>query len=157
MAELKENEKIFTIPLRKAYKKASDKRVPYAARLVRDFVKKHTKAETVKMGAKLNEALWARGIRKPPHSVRVKTVKDEETVKAELVGFEYKEFKIQAKKERKGAKEKLMERLGPKALKKEEEEKKIEGKETKEENKEETKEEKAEAKTEIKAESKEKK
>jgi large subunit ribosomal protein L31e len=127
--DAKENEKIFTIPLREAYKKASDKRVPYAARYVRDYLQMHTKAESVKMGAKLNEALWSRGIRKPPRSVRVKAVVDGGVAKAELVGFEYQEFKAKAKKERKGAKERLLERLGPKAIQKEAEEKKIEGKE----------------------------
>ena len=41
------------------------------------------------------------------------------------MGFEYKEFKTIAKKEKKGMREKLLGRLGPKALKKEEEEKMI--------------------------------
>lgn len=154
MAEIKENEKIFTIPLRKAYKKAKEQRTPYAARLVRDFLKNHTKATTVKLGPKLNQTLWARGIKKPPRKIRVKAVRDGDIVKAELVGFEYQEFKAKAKKERKGVRERLMERLGPKALKKEEEEKKIEGKEEKEAKKESKTEEKKEAKTEAKTEEK---
>lgn len=122
------NEKIFTIPLRDAYKKAHNKRVPYATRLVRDYLKTHMKADTVKLGKHLNVELWKRSISKPPRRVRVKAFKDGEIVKAELMGFDYIEFKAQPKKERKDMKERLMERLGPKALKKEEEEKKIEGK-----------------------------
>ena len=39
------------------------------------------------------------------------------------MGFEYKEFKAMPKTEKKGMKDKLLGRLGPKALKKEEEEK----------------------------------
>ena len=121
------NEKIFTIPLREAYKKAHDKRVPYAARLVKSYLRTHMKAETVKMGKHLNEELWSRCISKPPRRVRVKAFKEGDVVKAELMGFDYVDFKEQPKKEKRDMKEKLLERLGPKALKKEEEEKKIEG------------------------------
>ncbi len=119
-------EKIFTIPLREAYKKAEEKRVPYAARLVRSYLKTHMKAEQVKLGSKLNEQLWGRSISRPPRRIRVKAFKEDGIVKAELMGFDYVDFKAKPKKERKDMKEKLMERLGPKALKKEEEEKKIE-------------------------------
>ena len=118
-------EKIFTIPLREAYKKAEEKRVPYAARLVRSYLQSHMKAETVKLGTKLNEELWGRSISRPPRHVRVKAFMEDGIVKAELMGFEYIDFKAKPKKERKDMKEKLMERLGPKALKKEEEDKKI--------------------------------
>lgn len=123
-----ETEKIFTIPLREAYKKANNRRVPYAARLVRSYLKTHTKAETVKIGKHLNEELWKRSISKPPRRIRVKALKEGDVVKAELMGFDYVEFKAKPKKERKDMKERLLERMGPKALKKEEEEKKIEGK-----------------------------
>lgn len=120
-------ERVYTIPLREAYKKAHVKRVPYAVRLVRSYLKTHMKVETVKIGEKLNEQMWSRCISKPPRRVRVKAVKEGKIVKAELMGFDYKEFKAKPKTERKDAKEKLMERLGPKAIQKEEEEKKIEG------------------------------
>jgi large subunit ribosomal protein L31e len=126
-----ENEKIFTIPLREAYKKAEGKRVPYAARLVRSYLKTHMKSDTIKLGSKLNEELWGRSISRPPRHIRVKAFKEEGVVKAELMGFDYVDFKAKPKKERKDMKEKLMERLGPKALKKEEEEKKIEGEKAK--------------------------
>ena len=143
-------EKIYTIPLREAYKKARAKRVPYAARLVRSYIKTHAKVETVKMGSHLNEALWTRSIKKPPRSVRVKVVKDGDVAKAELVGFEYLEFKAQPKSEKKGMKERLAERLGPKAQQQQELEKKIEGKKI--EGKEEEKEAKEEPKMEEKKE-----
>ncbi len=123
-------EKIFNIPLREAYKKSVRKRSPYATRILRDYLKQHTKAEEVKIGSKLNEAIWARGMKHPARKVRVKVVMEGNVAKAELMGFDYKDFKATPKMERKGTKEKLMERLGPKALKKEEEEKAVEGKET---------------------------
>ncbi|HLC68164.1 MAG TPA: 50S ribosomal protein L31e [archaeon] len=121
------DEKIYTIPLRDAFKKAKGRRVPYAARLVRSFLKTHTKAETVKIGPKLNAELWSRSIAKPPRRVRVKTVREGNVVKAELLGFDYVDFKTQPKVEKKDMKEKLMERLGPKAVKNAEEDKKIDG------------------------------
>jgi large subunit ribosomal protein L31e len=120
-------ERIYTIPLREAFKKAHNSRVPYAVRLVKSFLKTHMKADEVKIGGKLNAEIWSRSISKPPRRVLVKAVKDGKIVRAELMGFEYVEFKAQPKKERQDMKEKLMERLGPKAAKKEEEEKKIEG------------------------------
>ena len=126
MAE--EKEKILSIPLREVYKKSERKRSPYAARYVAAFLQKHTKTDVVKIGQELNKAIWSRGLRKPARSVRVKIVKDGSVAKAELIGFEYKEFKTKAKTERKGMKDKLMERLGPKALQKQQEEEKVEGK-----------------------------
>lgn len=122
-------EKVYTIPLRKAYRKSVRRRVPYSVRLIEDYVKRHTKSKEVKMGKHLNDKLWEHSITKPPRRVRVKVVKDGTTAKAELMGFDYVEFKAKPKTEKVGMKEKLMGRLGPKAAKKEEEEKKIEGKE----------------------------
>ena len=121
------DEKIYTIPLREAYKKAHRKRVPYAARLVKSYLKTHMKADDVKIGKHLNDELWGRSISKPPRHVRVKAFKEDGVVKVELMGHDYVDFKAKPKKERKDMKEKLMERLGPKALKKEEEDKKIDG------------------------------
>ena len=120
-------EKIYSIRLTEAYKKALNRRSPYAVRIVKDYVKTHTKAKEVKIGSKLNETIWTRGIKRPARSVRVKVVRDGDIAKVELMGFDYKDFKAQPKKERQGMKEKLLERLGPKAIRKEEEEKKIEG------------------------------
>jgi large subunit ribosomal protein L31e len=126
--DAKAGERIYNINLTEAYKKALRRRSPYAVRIVKDYVKKHSKAKEVKIGSKLNESIWARGIKRPARSVRVKVVTEEGIAKIELMGFEYMDFKVQPKKERTGMKEKLLERLGPKAIKKEEEEKAIEGK-----------------------------
>ncbi|MBI2579088.1 MAG: 50S ribosomal protein L31e [Candidatus Aenigmarchaeota archaeon] len=120
-------EKIYTIPIR-AEKKTRVKRSAHAVRIVRAFLKKHSKADEIKLGRKLNEAVWSRGAKKPPSSVRVKAVKDAGVVRAELLGFDYEEFRAKPKEEKKGMKERLMERLGPKAQQKQELEEKIEGK-----------------------------
>jgi large subunit ribosomal protein L31e len=123
-----EGEKIYTIPLREAYKKSERKRSPYAMRAIREYLLLHTRANEVKLGEKLNEAVWARGIKKPARSVRVHVIKDGGVAKAELVGYEFRDFKAAPKTEKKGAREKLMDRLGPKAAQKEKEDKLAEGK-----------------------------
>jgi large subunit ribosomal protein L31e len=121
-------EKIYNIPIGKAYKKARLKRMNYAVKMVKSYLKKHTKAEEIKLGKNLNEKMWKRSIEKPPKFVRVKVIIDAGIAKAELLGFEYIDFKTKPKTEKKGMKERLMERLGPKAVKKEEEEKMIDEK-----------------------------
>ncbi|MBI2970880.1 MAG: 50S ribosomal protein L31e [Candidatus Aenigmarchaeota archaeon] len=103
------------------------KRTPYAMQLIRSYLARHMKSGDVRLGRNLNEAVWTRGIKRPPRKVRVRAVRDGETVRAELLGFSYEEFKATPKTEKKGMKEKLMERLGPKAVKKQEEEKAAEG------------------------------
>lgn len=163
MAEVKDGERIYTIPLRGAYDKSLRVRSKRAVNIVRSFLKTHMKSDSVLIGKNLNEAIWKRGMKKPPRRVKVTAVKEGPLVKAELFGHKYEEFKASPKKERKGMKEKMLERLSPLAAKKEAEEKMIEGKEVKAEKQEvatetktETKaEEKAEAKTEVKAETKE--
>lgn len=121
-------EKIYTIPIH-AEKKTRVKRSAHAVRIVRNYLKKHSKADDVRLGRRLNSAVWSRGSKKPPTSVRVKAVRDGTTVRAELLGFDYEEFRAKPKEEKKGMREKLMERLGPKAQQKQELEEKIEGKE----------------------------
>ena len=121
-------EKIYTIPLGEAYKKTRVKRTPYAARFVRSFLETHTKAETVKLGKHLNMALWARGTKKPPRSVRVRAIIEGKVAKAELFGHEYEEFKPLSVVKKEKLTEKLRARLGAKAEQAEELEKKIEGK-----------------------------
>ncbi|MFH0949262.1 MAG: 50S ribosomal protein L31e [Candidatus Aenigmatarchaeota archaeon] len=115
---------IFTIPLRDAFNKAHRKRVPYAARLVKDFVRTHTKCEEIKIGSRLNEKLWERGIKKPPRKIRVNVVKDGKIAKAELFGFEYQEFVAKKLEKGKGGlMERMKSRMTPKEIKKQEEEK----------------------------------
>jgi len=120
-------EKIYTIPI-DVTKKARVRRVPCAARFVRSFLLTHTKADEVKIGAKLNEALWARGIEKPPAKVRVRVVIDGGIAKAELFGHEYAEFKPLSVVKKEKLTDKLRARLGAKAEHAEELEKAIEGK-----------------------------
>lgn len=68
----------YTIPLRDAYRAPLTKRAKVAIRIVREFVARHTKAEIVKIAPRLNEAIWARGIKRPPRRISVKVSVAEE-------------------------------------------------------------------------------
>ena len=102
-------ERTYTIPLRKEFQKAPIyKRTKKAVAALRQFLQKHMKSEDVKLGRKLNEALWQRGITNPPHKVKVTATKNEKgEVHAELFGvIEKKEARKEIKKAEKKAKEK---------------------------------------------------
>lgn len=71
-------ERIYTIPLRKAWISPRKKRVPRAVRLVKAFIQRHMKPEALVMSNEVNEKLWSRGIQKPPRRIRVRAVKDRE-------------------------------------------------------------------------------
>jgi len=73
-------ERIYTIPLKKAWNVPRKKRTPRAIRLIREFVKRHMKAEDVRIKTEVNEAVWTRGIQKPPRRIRVRVTKDKDGV-----------------------------------------------------------------------------
>jgi large subunit ribosomal protein L31e len=73
-------ERIYTIPLRKAWAVPRKKRSPKAIRLIREFVKKHMKSDQIIITNKVNEKVWGRGIEKPPRRIRVRVVKDKEGI-----------------------------------------------------------------------------
>lgn len=130
----KGSEKIYTIPLGKARKKPYENRAPYAIKIIREYLKTHTKTNEIKLGRHLNEHVWGNGIRKIPSKVRVKVLKSEDVVKAELMGFDYVEFVAKKKKETGGGlMEKMKRRMTPKEMQKQAEEEMIEGKKTSEE------------------------
>ena len=84
-------ERIYTIPLRRAWIAPRKKRAPRAMRIVKSFIQRHMKVETEVKGEEeeegrlvisneVNEKLWSRGIEKPPRNIRVRAVKDKEGV-----------------------------------------------------------------------------
>ncbi|GAA5818141.1 MAG: 50S ribosomal protein L31e [Methanobrevibacter sp. CfCl-M3] len=77
-------ERVYTIPLRKAKRVQRTIRAPRAIREVQNFLKKHMKAEEVKLDNKVNEKIWERGIQKIPSKVKVKAVKYDDVVQATL-------------------------------------------------------------------------
>lgn len=84
-------ERIYTIPLRRAWISPRKKRAPRAVRIVTSFIQRHMKVGTGKevgeeergqlvISNEVNEKLWSRGIEKPPRNIRVRAVKDKEGI-----------------------------------------------------------------------------
>lgn len=83
-------ERIYTIPLSRAWISPRRKRAPRAMRLIKSFVERHMKMrgggseEEGEEGGRLvvsnevNEKVWSRGIEKPPRNIRVRVAKDKE-------------------------------------------------------------------------------
>ncbi len=128
-------ERSYNIPLRKEWLKSPKyKRSKKAVSALRKFLSKHMKSDNIKIGKHLNEQIWSRGIKNPPHHVKVDTVKDEENVvRAELSGFP---IETPESKDKKQGKDKLEDKLGGKGKKEEKGEKGEKGKEVKKEKKE---------------------
>lgn len=83
MADL---ERIYTVPLGDAYSYTRTKRSRRAVSLLRAFIKKHMKAEgrRILVSTALNESIWQRGMQKPPRRVKIRAIKDAESVRVYL-------------------------------------------------------------------------
>jgi len=142
----KEIKRTYVIPLRRGARNTPRyKRTNKSVRVLRAFVEKHMKTEKVLIGPMLNGLLWENGIKNPPGKVKVDCTKDKEgTVRVELEGINYVEFKQQEKVNKNTSfKEKLQSKMN---------DKKSDAKEDKKETKKETP--KTEAKAKPKAETK---
>jgi large subunit ribosomal protein L31e len=84
-------ERIYTIPLAKAWVRPPKKRAPRAMHMIRAFITKHMKLtmrveeeeekeELPKLviSKEVNEKVWDRGIQKPPRKIRVRAAKDKD-------------------------------------------------------------------------------
>jgi len=84
-------ERIYTVPLRRAWNVPAKKRAPKAMRMIKAFVQKHMKVGIepvdedeeeeggrVIIKNEVNQKIWSQGIEKPPRKVRIRVAKDEE-------------------------------------------------------------------------------
>lgn len=84
-------ERIYTVPLRKAWIAPPNKRAPRAVRILKSFIIRHMRLEARKeereeeeepkkliISNEVNERIWSRGIEKPPRKIRVRAAKDKE-------------------------------------------------------------------------------
>lgn len=113
MAEKKEKtEQEYVIPLRGKFRHvARYKKTPKAVKTIKEFLARHMKIydrdlNKIKLSKEVNEFLWARGIKNPPHKVKVKAVKKGEIVNVELVDIPNK-IKFKKLREEKVEKEAL--------------------------------------------------
>jgi len=85
-------ERIYTIPLGRAWLMPPKKRASKAIRIIKAFVQRHMKVVEVAIekesekeeggriiiSNEVNEKIWSRGIEKPPRKLRIRAAKDEE-------------------------------------------------------------------------------
>lgn len=87
MVENEENmTRVYTIRLGKAWGTPRYKRTDRVLNMIREFAKKHMKAEKVKIEQDLNRLLWNRGKTNPPRSVRVRMIREDEVVTVSSFG-----------------------------------------------------------------------
>ncbi len=71
-------ERAYTVNLREAWKAPRKRRTPRAIRVLREFVKRNMKVESVIISNEINEEVWERSTKKPPHRLKIRAVKDKE-------------------------------------------------------------------------------
>ncbi len=116
-------EQEYVIPLREKVRPAARyKKTPKAIKSVKEFIARHMKIydrdlNKIKLDVYVNEYLWARGIRNPPHKIKVKATKDSDgIVNVELVELPNK-LKFKKLREDKISKEALAKMESKKSLK----------------------------------------
>ena len=70
------DERIYIVPLAKARKGPRNKRANKAIRYLRDYMARHFKPESLVITQEVNQAIWARGIQKPPRKIKVRATKN---------------------------------------------------------------------------------
>ena len=70
-------ERIYTIPLGRAWIAPRYRRAEKAITVLRKFVQRHMKPDEVIIDTSVNEEIWKRGIQNPPRKIRVKLSKDD--------------------------------------------------------------------------------
>ena len=106
MEDKKLLERTYNVPLRKEFMKVPKyKRARKAVIAVKEFVSKHMKANDVKLGKFLNEKIWERGIKRPPHHVEINVKPNKDGILiAELVGAPVVEEVVEENKKSKVSK-----------------------------------------------------
>jgi len=71
-------ERLYTVPLGRVKIARVKKRAKRAVTMLREFVVRHMKPESLSIDPLVNELIWARGIEKPPRKLRIRVTKDRE-------------------------------------------------------------------------------
>lgn len=111
MVETKDSkiEREYVVPLRRFYQHVPRyKKSPKAIKTLKEFLARHMKIydrdlRKIKLDRYVNEAIWARGIKKPPLKIKVKAIKEGDVVKVELVNYS-KKLELKKKREDKARK-----------------------------------------------------
>ncbi len=68
----------YIVPLTRAWITPRHQRSARAVRVLREFAAHHMKSSDVKIDTELSEAIWSRGMTKPPRRIKVRMTKDED-------------------------------------------------------------------------------
>ena len=111
-----DNERLYVIPLTDAWKAAYKRRAKKCVAVIKQFASKHMKKDlkSVKIGSKLNDLVWSRGIKSPPRKVKVRVLNNEDSV---WVGLQDEKlvFEVEAEKKAESEKKKVKEDKAKKA------------------------------------------
>lgn len=77
-------ERIYTVPLAKAYETVRTKRARRAVALLRSFIARHLKANNVVISNATNAFLWQRSMQHPPRRIKVRAIKEDDSVRVYL-------------------------------------------------------------------------
>ncbi len=77
---MSELERIYTVPLGRAWIVQKFRRAERAVMVLREFSERHMKPSELIIDPTVNEAIWARGIKNPPRKIRVRMTKDSDGV-----------------------------------------------------------------------------
>lgn len=92
-------ERLYTIPLQKVYYTGKrNRRATNAVDLIREFLTRHMKSPVIKVSNALNSHIWGRSISKPPRKVKVRAVKDGDSINVYMVDEKLEEPKKEAAK-----------------------------------------------------------
>lgn len=72
--------RVYTVPLRDAWKASRKRRAERAINLLRGFAARHMRSDKVRISEEVNELIWERSIQKPPRRIKVLMEKDEDGV-----------------------------------------------------------------------------
>lgn len=128
-------EREYIVPIREKTRVAPRyKKTPKAVKSVKEFVARHMKVydrdlDKVRIDKFLNEFLWFKGIRSPPHKVKVRVVKEGEIVRVYLAEMSNRMQSKKLRLEKRDLRAKESETKKPKKVKEEKEEQKAENKE----------------------------
>jgi large subunit ribosomal protein L31e len=77
---LSELERVYTVPLGRAWVAQSYRRTEKAMTVLKEFTRRHMKPTEIIIDPSVNEVIWARGISNPPRKIRVKMSRDSDGV-----------------------------------------------------------------------------
>lgn len=64
-------DRVYTVPLGKVLLSPDNRRAKRAINMIKEFVRRHTKIEDVRIEEGVSHQIWSRGIRHPPRKIKV--------------------------------------------------------------------------------------